>query len=191
MFAEMMETDWLAARLRPAAMAVERLLDELPELAEAAAVEPLTLVHYDIYPPNIALARSDPAADAVLVDWALATCDIAEIDLAFMFQQPYHSDRRLDWREVLRYYCDERARLTGQAYNWPERVLVFRYARIQAWFMSLVPIHLAWIKAVREDRPFGADAADPYARFYDALLNSLLATLTTITAEKRQLLWSQ
>ena len=64
---------------------VHAVLEELPDLERVIAGEPLTLVHYDAYPPNIAFARHNPQADAVLIDWALASCDLGETDLAFLF----------------------------------------------------------------------------------------------------------
>jgi hypothetical protein len=180
MFRAMSETPWLAKRLVPAAPLVNVMLADLPTLRRDAADEPKTLVHYDIYPPNIAFSRSDANADAVLIDWALATRDLAEVDLAFLFQQPYQSDARLDWRAALRYYWRARGQLTGESYDWDKRVRVLRLARIQAWFTSLVPIHRAWEKAVQENVPFDAPEASPFAKFYDALLTDMVERLPSI-----------
>lgn len=177
MFADLLEAPEMNARLSPFGTSVAAALDELPRLERLAAQDPLTLVHYDAYPPNIAFSRDAAAPEAVLIDWAMATCDIAEIDLAFIFQQTYGSDRLLDWRAALQYYWEERARITGCGYNWEERVLVFRYARILALFTTLVPLHRAWLKSVREGIPFGPDSPDPYMRFYDATLSDLMDAL--------------
>jgi|GEM_PF-2539438 len=174
MVSDLLQTSWAGARLKPVAPFVEILLDELPSLARVAAGEPITLVHYDAYPPNVGFSFRDESADAVLIDWALATRDIAEIDVAALFQQPYRSNQQLDWRAMLRYYWDERARLTGEAYDWQERVMLLRYARIQLLFAALGPIHLAWEKAEREGKPFTPDAPDPYTRFYNATLDVMI-----------------
>lgn len=182
MFADFSETADLCEMVRPALPLVDVVLKLLPKLRELADKEPPTLVHYDAYPPNIAFARHDEQADAVLIDWALATCDIGEIDLAFIFTQPYQSDQLLDWREALRYYCERKAELTGCEYNWAERVEVFRYARIQAVFASLVPIHRAWQKAQRNGTPFAANSPDPFVRFYIAMLGDLIERLGEIAA---------
>jgi hypothetical protein len=125
MFADFLDTPWLAPRAQPARSAVERVLEELPVLEKLAGREPLTLVHYDAYPPNIGFMRHTssvqqttplgetsflPDSDemqAVIIDWALATRDIAEVDLAFIFQQPYHSDCLVNWRDALQYYWNE------------------------------------------------------------------------------------
>lgn len=177
MFADLLQTPSLEARLTPCLPLLAAVLDELPSLEQIASREPLTLVHYDAYPPNIAFSLDSERPEAVLIDWAMATCDIAEIDLAFVFQQTYGSDRLLDWREALQYYWDERAHLTGCEYNWKDRVLIFRYARMQALFTTLVPLHRAWQKAMREGKRFGPDSSDPYTRFYDATLSDLMDTL--------------
>lgn len=182
MFADLAKTAELSDKVRPALPWVDVVLKLLPALQELADKEPPTLIHYDAYPPNIAFARRDDQADAVLIDWALATCDIGEIDLAFIFTQPYQSDQLLDWREALRYYCERKAELTGCGYNWGERVEVFRYARIQAVFASLVPIHRAWQKAQRDGTPFSANSSDPFVRFYIAMLDDLIERLGEIAA---------
>jgi thiamine kinase-like enzyme len=177
MFADLLNTSWLNERLARVASCVDLVLGELPRLEQIAANEPFTLVHYDVYPPNVAFPRDMSQSEAVLIDWALASADIAEIDLAFVFQQPYKSDRLLDWRSALRYYWDEREQLTGDPYVWQERCAIFRYARIQTVFTTLVPIHRAWEKAVRESSIIGPDSPDPYMRFYDATLKDVADTL--------------
>jgi thiamine kinase-like enzyme len=183
MMADLAHTDWLAARMTQAEARTERVLNELRQLEQLAAREALTLVHYDIYPPNIAFTRDAAEPEAVLIDWAAATADVAEIDLAFLFLQPYHSDRLLDWRAALRYYWDERARLTGEPYDWQERCAMFRYGQIQTLFTTLLAIHRGWEKGIREGTRLAADAADPYARFYDASLHSVLRTLQALVED--------
>lgn len=167
---------------------VERMLDEAQNMEELAAGEPATLVHYDAYPPNVAFRRgsayangdeseADAAQDgAILIDWALATRDMGEVDLALLLQQPYGSDRALHWRDMLSYYYQERARLTGELFDLAERTRALRYARIGAWFTTLVPIHRAWARAMREGKPFGPEAEEPYAQYYQAMLEELIAT---------------
>lgn len=182
-FSDLAGTDWLAARMERGLEDVDKVLAELPVLERMAAQEPLTLVHYDVYPPNVALTRDAVVPEAVLIDWAAATADVAEIDLAFLFQQPYKSDRLLDWRTTLRYYWDERLRLTGRAYAWDERCAVFRYARLQALFTTMLAIHRAWEKCIRENLRIAPDSPDPYMRFFDAMLTEVLDTLEELTVE--------
>lgn len=183
MVADLAHTSWLQARVEPVVEKVSRILDELPQLERIAAGEPVTLIHYDVYPPNVAFSRHTPRPEAVLIDWALSAADIAEIDLAFLFQQPYHSDRLLDWRTALRYYWDERACLTGKTYDWDVRCAVFRYARIQAVFTVLLAIHRAWQKNMLDGTRIAADSPDPFLRYYDAALSCVLHTLHELTED--------
>ena len=185
MFADLLNTSWLHARMIRADSHVDAALNALPRLEHIAANEPLTLVHYDIYPPNVAFTRNATQPDAVLIDWAAATADIAEIDLAFLFQQPYKSARLLDWRTALRFYWDERARLTGNAYAWQQRCAVFQYARIQALFTTFLAIHRAWEKCERENLRIAPDSPDPYMRFFDATLNDVLDTLEALAEDTK------
>lgn len=180
MIADFLSTPWLAPRVEPAARSLDLVLNEVAALEPLAALEPQALVHYDAYPPNVAFA-SDGDADAILIDWELATCDIAEIDLAALFLQPYHSDRVLDWHSVLEYYWQLRSQLDGKKYDLAARVPLFRYARLQTLLNTIVPIHHAWQKAVSQQMPFAPDAPDPYARYFDAMS----ATVMTGLSEKQ------
>mgnify|MGYP000041121825 FL=1 len=80
----------------------------------------------------------------------------------------------------VRYYWQERARLTGCAYDWQTRCAVFYYARIQAAFTTLLAIHRAWEKCARENLRMAADAPDPYMRFYYAALNDVLDRMSEL-----------
>lgn len=183
MFSDLLHTDWLHARMARAETWVDAILNKLPRLEAIAAKEPLTLVHYDIYPPNIAFTRDAEQPEAVLIDWAAATADIAEIDVAFLFQQPFNSDRLLDWRTALRYYWDERAKVTGDAYDWRKCCALFRYARIQALFTTFLAVHRGWEQCMRDGTRIAPDAPDFYMRFYDAALDNVLDTLQTLVKD--------
>jgi thiamine kinase-like enzyme len=183
MFADLADTARLHARIAPALPFVERALREVAELEPLASQEPVTLVHYDVYPPNVAFTRNAEKPEAVIIDWAAATADIAEIDLAFLFQQPYKSDRLLGWRESLQFYWDERERLTGKPYDWARRRSIFRYARIQALMTTMIAIHRAWERTTREDMRIAPDSPDPYMRFYDAALTDVLDTLQELAED--------
>lgn len=181
MFDDLASAPSLSPRLVPIRPLIEILLSEMPALEALAAREPRTLVHYDAYPPNVGFPRSGDASKAVLIDWALASVDIGEMDIAALFQQPYGSDALLDWRVALRSYCDEKQRLTGEPYDWDERVMLLRYARIQALFTNFVPIHVAWKKAREQGTEISPNAADPYARYYDAMVNVLRRIIRELT----------
>lgn len=183
MFSDLANTSWLQERVSPALAPLETILNELPELERIAATEPLTLIHYDVYPPNVAFSRAATAPAPVLIDWATAAADIAEIDLAFMFQQPYGSDRLLDWRTALHFYWDERVCLTGEVYDWDERCAVFRYARVQAIFTILLAVHRGWEKNMRAGMQMTADSPDPFVRYYDAALTRIIKTIQELTED--------
>lgn len=183
MFTDLANTSWLHERVSPALGHLETILSELPALERIAAHEPLTLIHYDVYPPNVAFSRDATEPAAVLIDWATAAADMAEVDLAFLFQQPYDSDRLLDWRTALRFYWDERACLTGEAYDWDERCAVFRYGRVQAIFTILLAVHRGWQKNMREGTRMTADSPDPFMRYYDAALTRIIKTMQALTED--------
>jgi thiamine kinase-like enzyme len=73
---------------------------------------PETLLHNDVCPPNCGLP---PNADGecVLVDWEMVGWGLAEMDLAYMFMQPFASERMLDRSEMLEYYWQQRHVLEG------------------------------------------------------------------------------
>ena len=74
---------------------VERTLARQPAFAK----EGLTVLHNDVYPGNIGLPY-DLGGDAALVDWEMTGWGMAELDLAFMFMQPYRSARQIDRKKA-------------------------------------------------------------------------------------------
>lgn len=88
-------------------------LDALIEETVAAISDFLahraTLLHNDLYPPNVALPNTsgDPA---IILDWEMASWGPGEIDLAYFFLQPYRSGRRIPRDEALAIYWDARRR---------------------------------------------------------------------------------
>ncbi len=87
---------------------IERTVDRISD----QGTENLTLLHNDLYPPNVALPR-DSAGSAALVDWEMATWGEPEMDLAYLFLQPYGSARRIDRSAALAHYWAVRASLQG------------------------------------------------------------------------------
>jgi hypothetical protein len=77
------------------------------------APHPATLLHNDVYPPNGALPR-DLRDECILVDWEMAGWGLAEMDLAYMFMQPFRSERLLNRQEMLDYYWQQRLALEGR-----------------------------------------------------------------------------
>jgi hypothetical protein len=99
---------------------------------------PVTVLHNDVYPPNIALPR-DPDQDAVLLDWEMAGWGPAELDLAFMFLQPYRSAGQIDRAEALADYWAARRDLEGTCPPLDERGPIQLHADA-VWALSLIPV---------------------------------------------------
>jgi thiamine kinase-like enzyme len=116
---------------------MERLIEQTLAQMPLFAGEGATLLHNDVYPPNIGLPH-DPGGEAVLVDWEMAGWGLAELDLAFMFMQPYRSARQIDRQAALDYYWDRRRRLAGAAPPIEERLARQRHADA-LWALALLP----------------------------------------------------
>ncbi|MEW5986610.1 MAG: phosphotransferase [Chloroflexota bacterium] len=114
---------------------LQRTLDEI----EAAAGWPITLLHNDVYPPNGGLPAGLERGEAALIDWEMAGWGHAELDLAYMFTQPFCSSSRLDQTAALHYYWQERRRWEGTTPSAAEQLARQRQAnRLLA--LSLVPV---------------------------------------------------
>lgn len=99
---------------------------------------PMTLVHHDAHPGNAALPP-DLAEEAILVDWEMAGWGLAEIDLAFLFMQPFWNMRYVDRRQALAYYWTQRQALEGK--RWPAKERQARQHYADALLaLSLVPV---------------------------------------------------
>ncbi len=88
---------------------IQRTLDDMPIFAAG----PATLLHNDVTPANAALPH-DLDGEAILLDWEMAGWGMAELDLAFMFTQPFRSERDIDKQAALDYYWDQRYALDGR-----------------------------------------------------------------------------
>jgi aminoglycoside phosphotransferase (APT) family kinase protein len=89
----------------------------------------VTLLHNDVYPPNIGLPL-DPNGEAILVDWEMAGWGFAEFDLAYLFIQPFGSARCLTRQTALQFYWGQRQMLEGTIPGQAERELLQRQAEI-------------------------------------------------------------
>lgn len=122
----------------PAMPGLPRLFSWLLAQTEFYLAEPPTLLHNDVYPPNAALPNDD-SSDVMLFDWEMVGWGVAEMDLAFMFLQPFGSHRGLDRVAALDHYWRERAALTGQRPAQEERQARQLYADA-LWAFWLVPV---------------------------------------------------
>ena len=99
---------------------------------------PVTLLHNDVYPPNVALPI-DPQGKAILFDWEMAGWGLAELDLAFMFLQPFRSAQYLERSRVLASYWAQRQALEGEQPPFWERQAIQNHADA-LWALSLIPV---------------------------------------------------
>jgi hypothetical protein len=151
---------------------IEGLVTHTLEGMEAFSRYPATLLHNDVYPPNIALPLG-PGEEAALLDWEMAGWGPAELDLAFMFLQPYRSAQRLERTETLAYYWAVRQALEGMCPPIGERQDIQRQADA-VWALSLVPVALKVA-----NRPYPAGSA-PHA-YWDAMFGVLHGSLRSLS----------
>ena len=85
---------------------IETTVQQVPTLSLQAP----TLLHNDLYPPNVALPKP-PQTEAVLLDWEMASWGQPELELAYLFLQPYRSARNVARETILAYYWDQRQAL--------------------------------------------------------------------------------
>lgn len=116
-----------------------RLLEETLAEMDRLAGEPVTLLHNDVYPPNLGLPSDLAQDDALLVDWEMLGWGLAEMDLAFMFLQPFRSHCALDRQAALDYYWAQRRKLEGKRRTAVAQQSIQRYADA-LWALWLVPV---------------------------------------------------
>lgn len=147
-----------------------RLLDNVLEAAALFEQEPAALIHNDVFPPNAALPR-EGQGEVLLFDWEMLSWGLPEMDLAFMFLQPFGSHRGLDRRQVLDWYWEEReTSLSPQGRRARQR-----YAD-SLWALWLIPVAHRVVR-----RPFPAGSFP--RRYWEAMLPVLAARLTELTGE--------
>ncbi len=152
---------------------LESLMDRV--LAAAAQIETgdEPLLHNDVFPPNIGLPP-DLSEQAVLIDWEMAGYGPGELDLAYMFLQPFGSARHLDRRALLADYWARRYQMEGRIPPSEERANRQFYADA-LWGLWLVPVaHRSVV------RPFPSDSA-PH-QFWQAMRGVLHAWLARLAA---------
>lgn len=115
-----------------------RLLDRTLRDAEVLASQPVTVLHNDVYPPNCGLPVSGES-DAILVDWDMVSFGLAEMDLAFMFMQPFGGHRQLDREAALSHYWRRRGEIDGQRHSKAELKARQWYADA-LWALWLIPV---------------------------------------------------
>jgi thiamine kinase-like enzyme len=114
------------------------LLEQTLRNAELFSEQPVTVLHGDVFPPNCSLPLAGED-EVILVDWDMVSFGLAEMDLAFMFMQPFNSHRLVNRREALAYYWHRRQMLGGKQRSKAERKLRQQYADA-LWALRLVPV---------------------------------------------------
>jgi hypothetical protein len=154
---------------------LERLVERTHGwLAASAGSFPVTLLHHDLYPPNLGLPV-DLGEEAVLIDWEMGGWGLAEFDLAYLFTQPFLSASRLDPEETLRYYWAQRALLEGRIPPADERRALQHFADT-LFALALIPV--AYQAAVR---PYPEGSA-PWA-YWNAMFTVLQRRLVELGEE--------
>jgi thiamine kinase-like enzyme len=134
---------------------LDRLLEAVSALATQMAVEPMTLIHNDLCPPNVGLPL-DLHREAVFVDWEMAGWGLAELDMAYMFILPFENTRQLERERALAVYWAEREALEGIGRPVAER-------RALQWYAdALMALHELNVAHRVAHRPFVA-ASTPWS----------------------------
>lgn len=102
---------------------IQRTYEQLPDFSSRAA----TIIHNDLYPPNIGLPQN-LGDQAVLIDWDMVGWGLAEMDLAYLFMQPFGSSSQIDRQEALDYYWNQRLALEGRIPPLDERQSIQNFA---------------------------------------------------------------
>jgi len=127
---------------------LERTLREL----EATPGWGATLVHNDVTPANAGLPRSGQGL-AMLIDWEMVGSAPAELDLAYMFLQPFDNACGVDRQAALDCYWDARRTLEGRVASPAERAATQRRAD------ALLALWLVPVAARRLLTPFPAGSS--------------------------------
>lgn len=169
---ESMAADLHARRYFPALTG----LADLAEYVRTRSAEwhefPITLNHNDLYPSNAALPCS-PGGEVVLLDWDMAGWGPAELDLAYLFMQPYRSNRSLSQLETLRIYWTERQQLEGRI---PPEATILAAQRLADARLALALVPVAY-RAALQPHPPGSKAG----RYWEAMFGVLGERLDEMT----------
>ncbi|HET6443940.1 MAG TPA: phosphotransferase [candidate division Zixibacteria bacterium] len=115
-----------------------RLLERTLHDAQMFSSHPVTVLHNDVYPPNCGLPMTN-TRDVTLLDWEMVGWGLEELDLGFMFLQPFGSHRVLDRKEANSCYWRERERLGSPGHSSVERQKRQEFAD-SLWSLWLIPV---------------------------------------------------
>jgi hypothetical protein len=132
----------VSAGLWPSLPKLDNLVEEILENTRLWLSSPATLLHYDAVPPNVALPEN-LKGEAVILDWQDATWGVAELDIAYLFNQPFSSARHIDRQAALRYYWTQRQSIDGLKRPIEENFAIQRLADITMAFSLIYKGHQA------------------------------------------------
>jgi hypothetical protein len=152
---------------------IERTVAAIPNLSGQHP----TLLHNDLYPPNVALPIR-PGDPAIILDWEMTSWGEAEMDLAYFFLQPYRSARRMPREEALATYWEARCMQTGSVPPARERERRQHHADA-VMALALVPVAR---RVAQQPYPEGSA---PRA-YWDAMFNVLEERLHDLASRTRR-----
>ena len=102
----------VAAGIWPPLPGIGRLVESAMRDMDMADGWPETVVHNDVTPANAGLPRNGDGS-AMLIDWEMVGTGPAELDLAYMFMQPFNNTRAVDRQAALTWYWEQRRSLSA------------------------------------------------------------------------------
>jgi len=119
----------VAAEVCPPLRGIEQLIERTVSAIQTWAERPITVVHNDVAPQNIGLRQGVTGKpDVFLVDWEMVGWGLPEMDLAYLFMQPFGNARNLDREQILDAYWLERKSLEGKLPSREDRAARQRHA---------------------------------------------------------------
>lgn len=102
----------VTAGIWPPLPGIGRLVESAVGDVERPHDWPETVVHNDVTPANAGLPRNG-GGPAMLIDWEMVGTGPAELDLAYMFMQPFDNARAVDRQAALTWYWEQRRSLSS------------------------------------------------------------------------------
>jgi len=147
-------------------------VSQLAEVTLAAATHfshaSMTLVHHDIHPSNVALPH-DLNQEAVIIDWEMAGWGLPEIDLVYLFIQPFQTTNEVNLTSALDNYWLYRQQREGSIPPAEERQARLRHAHALFRLSLLEVAH----QRAQNPPPPGTFAALYWQKMYPLLYDRL------------------
>lgn len=158
----------------PALPGLTRLIEQTRASMRRFDGQADTLLHNDVYPPNVALP-ADLNDEAILVDWGMLSWGLAELDMAYLFMQPFRATRLINRAAALAYYWEQRQRAGEEIPSPQERAARQRHADA---VLALALTPMAYQRAIQ---PFPVDSV-PW-RYWNSMHSVLSERLLDLSKE--------